>query len=150
MTKDPVAGVAALDAEIEQQQREDKIAREGIASVEVPEGVEVLMDRGDLDARITYLREHSRGQVSDELRRLVSEQAGRDLDAIGVLRAGLSPARERCVRCQRLPREHGDLCEPCWEIGRDEPEEDRAALGIAAQEEATAREIESWCAEGDN
>lgn len=32
--------------------------------------------------------------------------------------------RELCVRCKRLPREFGDLCEPCWEIGRDEPPED--------------------------
>lgn len=28
--------------------------------------------------------------------------------------------REMCVRCDRLPREFGELCEPCWEIGRDE------------------------------
>lgn len=26
-----------------------------------------------------------------------------------------------CSRCKRLPREFGELCEPCWEIGRDEP-----------------------------
>lgn len=86
MTKDPVAAVAALDAEIEQTQREDKIDREGIVSVEVPESVEILMDRAELDARINYLRQHGRGEVTDELRRLVSEQSGRDLDAIGITR----------------------------------------------------------------
>lgn len=29
-----------------------------------------------------------------------------------------------CVRCKRLTAEFGELCEPCWEIGRDEPPED--------------------------
>jgi hypothetical protein len=24
-----------------------------------------------------------------------------------------------CVLCKRLPREHGELCEPCWEAGMD-------------------------------
>jgi hypothetical protein len=25
-----------------------------------------------------------------------------------------------CVRCKRLPREFGELCEPCWETTHDE------------------------------
>lgn len=32
----------------------------------------------------------------------------------------------KCRRCRRLPAEFsGDLCEPCWEVGRDEPPDDR-------------------------
>lgn len=82
----PLSKVAALDAEIAQTQRDDQIAREGLVPVDTPQGAEVLMDREALDARIAFLRRiynsYNKTMVA-ELKRLIAEQARRDLYALG-------------------------------------------------------------------
>lgn len=45
-------------------------------SAAVPQGVEILMSEKELDQRITELR--AQGEVTEELRRLVEEQASRN------------------------------------------------------------------------
>lgn len=54
------------------------------ALLPVPKGVEILLDNTDLDARLRIVRRESDGTISEELRRLVSEESRRGLAAAGI------------------------------------------------------------------
>lgn len=93
--------------------------------------------RDELEPGMVFMSSHGYRLLISKVRdNATSRVQDRGVEVVGHLHASLDASTrteiypacsivyveqpELCSRCKRLPREFDALCEPCWEIGRDE------------------------------